>query len=83
MTGSIQIKSEIQLLVEGNDQRNFFEAFIEHLSRANIQVQNFGGVNDLSRLSTRRGFTRPFKVSALFGMRKCPPGGRFKAFSLL
>jgi len=31
------IKSVIQLLVEGNDQRNFFEAFTEHLSLANTQ----------------------------------------------
>lgn len=42
-----EIKSEIQLLVEGNDQRNFFEAFIAHLSLANIQIQNFGGVSEL------------------------------------
>ena len=42
-----EIKSEIQLLVEGNDQRNFFEAFIDHLSLKNIQIQNFGGVNEL------------------------------------
>ena len=42
-----EIRSEIQLLIEGNDQRNFFEAFIEHLSLENIQIQNFGGVNEL------------------------------------
>ncbi len=42
-----EIKSEIQLLVEGNDQRNFFEAFIDHLSLENIQIQNFGGVREL------------------------------------
>lgn len=42
-----EIKSEIQLLAEGNDQRNFFEAFIKHLSFKNIQIQNFGGVNEL------------------------------------
>ena len=41
------IESRIQLLVEGNDQRNFFEAFIDHLSLADIQIQNFGGVTDL------------------------------------
>lgn len=41
------IESEIQILVEGNDQRNFFEAFISHLALANIQVQNFGGVDQL------------------------------------
>ena len=43
-----KIKSEIQLLVEGNDQRNFFGKFIEHLSLQNIQIQNFGGVDELS-----------------------------------
>ena len=43
-----EIKSAIQLLVEGNDSRNFFEAFIEHLSLADIQIQNFGGVYELS-----------------------------------
>lgn len=42
-----QIEKPKRLLVEGNDQRNFFEAFIEHLSLKDIQVQNFGGVNDL------------------------------------
>ena len=47
MTKAIQIESEIQLLVEGNDQRNFFEAFKDHLSLTNIQVQNFGGVDEL------------------------------------
>ena len=42
-----EIKSAIQLLVEGNDPRNFFEAFVEHLSLANIQIQNFGGMSEL------------------------------------
>ena len=42
-----EITSSIQLLVEGNDQRNFFEAFIEHLALDNIQIQNFRGVNEL------------------------------------
>ena len=42
-----EITFRVQLLVEGNDQRNFFEAFIEHLSLADIQIQNFGGVNEL------------------------------------
>ena len=48
------ITSPIQLLVEGNDQRNFFEAFIDHLSLDNIQIQNFRGVNEL------RGFLLVF-----------------------
>ena len=54
------IESRIQLLVEGNDQRNFFKAFIDHLSLADIQIQNFGGVTDLrpflSILVKRSGF---------------------------
>ena len=48
MAKAIQIESAVQLLVEGNDSRNFFEAFVEHLSLANIQIQNFGGVYELS-----------------------------------
>lgn len=48
MAKAIQIESAVQLLVEGNDPRNFFEAFVEHLSLANIQIQNFGGVYELS-----------------------------------
>lgn len=42
-----RVESEIQLLVEGNDQRNFFEAFIEHLSIPHVQIQNFGGIREL------------------------------------
>ena len=42
------ISKEKQLLVEGNDQRNFFEAFLAHLGISNlVQVHNFGGVRDL------------------------------------
>ena len=41
------IENEVQLLVEGNDQRNFFEAFLEHLHIDGVQIQNFGGVSEL------------------------------------
>lgn len=38
-------------MVEGNDVRNFFEAFIKHhskkLSLGEIQIQDFGGVSEL------------------------------------
>ena len=48
----IKDKEAVQLLVEGNDVRNFFEAFIDHhskkLSLEEIQIQNFGGVTELS-----------------------------------
>lgn len=52
MPKPVRIESPVQLLVEGNDQRNFFEAFIDHLSLENVQVQDFGGVSEL------RGFLR-------------------------
>ena len=42
-----RIESNTQLIVEGKDQQNFFEAFIDYLSLEDIQIQNFGGVNDL------------------------------------
>ena len=44
-----RIESKIQLLVEGNDQRNFFRAFVSHLAIEDIQVWSYGGVDDLSR----------------------------------
>ena len=41
------IRKEVQLLVEGKDERNFFEAFAEHLSLGNVQIQAFDGKNRL------------------------------------
>ena len=41
------ITSDVQLLVEGNDQRNFFEALVEHLKLPGVQIRNFGGVDEL------------------------------------
>ena len=49
-----RIESEVQLLVEGNDQRNFFEALVEHLALDHIQIQDFGGIDEL------RGFLLAF-----------------------
>lgn len=46
---AIQIGKPTQLLVEGKDQQNFFETFIGHLCCQGIQVQDFGGVNELGR----------------------------------
>lgn len=42
-----QIERPKQLLVEGNDQRNFFEALIRHLSLSDIQLQDYGGGDEL------------------------------------
>lgn len=43
-----EITEAKQLLVEGNDQRNFFEAFLEHIGHPGATVQNFGGVDELA-----------------------------------
>ena len=62
MARAIQIESEIQLLVEGRDECNFFEAFIEHLSLEHVEIQlhDFGGVDGL------RGFLRAFAAAPGF-----------------
>ena len=49
MAESEQFEAGVQLLVEGNDQRNFLEAFRRHLSLDNI--------TDLE-LRRRAGFAR-------------------------
>ena len=49
-----QIRSAAQLLVEGNDGRNFFGALCGHLDLTHVQIQNYGGVDEL------RGFLRAF-----------------------
>lgn len=56
------INKAIQLLVEGNDQRNFFEALTKHLSISGIQIWNFGGVPDL------REFLSAFATESNFPM---------------
>ena len=56
------ISKEKQVLVEGNDQRNFFEAFVQHLGLADeMQICNFGGVDQL------RGFLAAFVKMPDFG----------------
>ena len=61
MPGPARIASSVQLVVEGNDQFNFFRAFVEHLSLTHIQVQNSGGVSELrpflSAIAAEPGFS--------------------------
>ena len=56
----VSIDDPVQLLVEGKDPRNFFEKFIAYLNLAEIQLQNFGGVNDL------KGFLEGFVLAPGF-----------------
>ena len=42
-----QAEESTQLLVEGNDQVNFFRTLLERLRIGGVQIQNFGGVKEL------------------------------------
>lgn len=57
----VTIVDPVQLLVEGNDPRNFFDKFITHLGLAGVQLHNFGGVHELTR------FLAGFVVAPRFG----------------
>ena len=65
MTTNIEFRHGAQLLVEGNDQRNFFAAMLRHLNLGGVQIHNFGGVNELGfylgNLADSDGFDRIVK----------------------
>ncbi len=50
------ISSRTQLLVEGKDGQNFLKALCQHDDRSGVQIQNYGGVNELGRFL--RAFVR-------------------------
>lgn len=56
-----QIEASTQLLVEGNDQVNFFEALVNHMGISGIQIQNFGGVNDFANFLETLASTPEFR----------------------
>lgn len=49
MASQNRIESGAQLLVEGKDQQNFFEALASHLRLESIQVHDFGGIGELKK----------------------------------
>ena len=86
-TEEIRIESEFQLLVEGNDERNFFEAFIDHLS-INVQVQSFDRKNFCSKCSQSipdiqiQNFKSKDKLRKFLPMFVVAPGFRDKVRSI-
>lgn len=46
-TSPMRIESNVQLLVEGRDLKGFCEGLTDHLGLQNLQIQNFGGVDQL------------------------------------
>ena len=43
----LEIKSNVQLIVEGRDQLRFSQALLRHLGITGVQIHDFGGVNQL------------------------------------
>ncbi len=85
-TEEIRIKP-VQLLVEGNDERNFFEAFIDHLS-INVQVQSFDRKNFCSKCGQTipdiqiQNFKGKDKLRKFLPMFVIAPGFRDKVRSI-
>ena len=53
-----RIEQEVQLLVEGNDERNFFTALVGHLHLKSVQIQVLNGKDRLTEsLETLAGTT--------------------------
>ena len=60
-----RIESDLQLLVEGKDCVNFFEAVVKDMALQRVQIHNFGGVNEL------RGFLPAFvKAPGFLSVRR-------------
>ena len=60
------IREPIQLLVEGNDDLNFFRALLQHMGLQGIQFQSYGGVDNLRRFLS--AFARMSGFSSLIAV---------------
>lgn len=58
---TIRIRGGVQLLVEGKDAQNFFREIVRRLSLPDVDVQDFGGVDQL------RQFLAAFVAAPEFG----------------
>lgn len=67
----VEINSPIQILVEGNDGRNFFEAFRRHLaiSECDMQIHNYRSVTNLRNflgvLTVASGFSKVRRMGVI------------------
>lgn len=52
---TVTINRAKQLLVEGKDQEVFFDAFLDHLDIADVEIRNYGGGDELG------GFLKAFR----------------------
>ncbi len=75
------IKKERLLVVEGEEGRKFFEAFLREMALAEeIQVQNFGGINELrsflKALKNTPGFHIVYSLGIIRDAEEDPVGAR-------
>lgn len=62
------IREKVQLLVEGNDERNFFEAFAAHLALGNVQIQVLDGKNRLREFLVTLAGATAFRTVRCIGI---------------
>jgi hypothetical protein len=74
------IESETLLLVEGNDHRNFFEAFRDHLAIPEMQIENYGGVSQLSGVLAAYASSREFGTVRRLGIVRDAESSAVSAF---
>lgn len=76
----IRITKRLQLLVEGNDQRNFAEALLSQIGRNDIEVQNFGGVTQLGDFLAALQGSASFEIVEAIGILRDAERGVAAAF---
>ena len=74
------IESDTLLLVEGNDHRNFFEAFRDHLAIPEMQIENYGGVSQLSGVLAAYASSREFGTVRRLGIVRDAESSAASAF---
>ena len=75
-----EIRHDVQLLVEGKDERNFFEAFNQRLEFANVQVQVLDGKDRLRESLETLAGTSNFRIVKSIGIVRDADGSADKAF---
>ncbi|MDY6863685.1 MAG: DUF3226 domain-containing protein [Thermodesulfobacteriota bacterium] len=83
MTEFIKINKNKQLLVDGNDASWFFSALLQKLSIAEIQIQNYGGNDELrgflKQFCKAPGFAERVKSSGIIRDAENNPKGAFQS----
>ena len=77
--GSMEIVTPTQILVEGKDDRNFFDEFIKHAfgeeTRSNIQIHSYGGNTELEEYLVSLDMAQgPIKIESVGIVRNAEEG---------